>query len=358
MEGKGTTGKVSGHHRERKRVQESREAGSIRTADRSLMKAGAVMITMLLLTAAMTAPLLAQTYPNKPIRFIIPFPAGGASDILARIIGQKLSDRLGQPVVPENRPGAGGNVGIESVAKSKPDGYAIVLSAPAIAISPSLYKKLNYDPIKELAPISLVAEVPNLVLIRPSLPVKNMKEFVEYVRANPGKLQYGASGIGASSHLATVLLTHLAKMNILEVRYKGSAQAMIGLMGNEVDMMVIGPPAAIPQIQAGKVKAIAVLSKERLSYLPDVPTIREGGIDNCEVTTWYGILAPAGTPREIIQRLNAEWIRIVAMPDTVEKMKSAGTDPISSTPEQFAEFIKAETVRWARVIKEANLSVE
>jgi tripartite-type tricarboxylate transporter receptor subunit TctC len=358
MEGKGSTGKVWGDLREGKTGYESRQTGNTRTADRILIKAGMVMIVMLLLGASMTAPLSAQTYPNKPIRFIIPFPAGGASDILARIIGQKLSDRLGQPVVPENRGGAGGNVGIESVAKSKPDGYTIVLSAPAIAISPSLYKKLNYDPIKELAPISLVAEVPNLVLIRPSLPVKNMKEFIEYAKANPGKLQYGASGIGASSHLATVLLTNLAKMNILEVRYKGSAQAMIGMMGNEVDMMVIGPPAAMPQIQAGKVKAVAVLSKERLPYLPDVPTIRESGIDNCEVTTWYGILAPAGTPREIIQRLNAEWIKIVAMPDTIEKMKSAGTDPISSTPEQFTEFIKTETVRWARVIKEANLTVE
>jgi tripartite-type tricarboxylate transporter receptor subunit TctC len=317
-----------------------------------------LFIAIALLAAAMPASVLAQAYPNKPIRFIIPFPAGGASDILARIIGQKLSERLGQPVVPENRAGAGGNVGIESVAKAKPDGYTIVLSAPAIAISPSLYKKLNYDPIKELAPISLVAEVPNLVLVRPSLPVKNMKEFAEHVKANPGKLQYGTSGVGSGTHLASVLLKILGKMDILEVRYKGSAQAMIGLMGNEVDMMVIGPPAAMPQIQAGKVKAIAVLSKERLPYLPDVPTIREGGIENCEVAIWYGMLAPAGTPREIIQRLNAEWLKIVAMPDTMEKMKSAGTDPLSSTPEQFAEFIKAETVRWARVIREANISVE
>jgi len=167
-----------------------------------------------------------------------------------------------------------------------------------------------------------------------------MKELVEYAKAHPGKLQYGTSGVGSATHLASVLLKKLSKMDILEVRYKGSAQAMIGLMGNEVELMVIGPPAAIPQIKAGKVKAVAVLNRERLPYLPDVPTIREGGVDHCEVTTWYGLLAPAGTPREIIQRLNAEWIKIVAMPDTIEKMKSAGTDPISSTPEQFAEFIK------------------
>lgn len=357
MEGKGMTGKAPAYGRGVKRVTESGRGCTV-TWDRVLTNACMLFIAIALLAAAMPASVLAQAYPNKPIRFIIPFPAGGASDILARIIGQKLSERLGQPVVPENRAGAGGNVGIESVAKAKPDGYTIVLSAPAIAISPSLYKKLNYDPIKELAPISLVAEVPNLVLVRPSLPVKNMKEFAEHVKANPGKLQYGTSGVGSGTHLASVLLKILGKMDILEVRYKGSAQAMIGLMGNEVDMMVIGPPAAMPQIQAGKVKAIAVLSKERLPYLPDVPTIREGGIENCEVAIWYGMLAPAGTPREIIQRLNAEWLKIVAMPDTMEKMKSAGTDPLSSTPEQFAEFIKAETVRWARVIREANISVE
>ena len=341
-----------------KTIRQIRYGGDRGTLRRTLMQVGACTALLFLLAAAWASPLYAQAYPTKPIRLIIPFPTGGASDILARIIGQKLAERLGQPVVPENRPGAGGNIGIEHAAKSKPDGYTIVLSAPAIAISPSLYKKLNYDPIKDLVPISLVAQVPNLVLIRPSLPVKSMKEFVEYAKANPGKLQSGASGIGSSTHLATVLLTSLAKINVLEVRYKGSAEAMIALMGNEVDMMVIGPPAAIPQMKAGKVKAIAVLGKERLPYMPDVPTIREGGIENCEVTTWYGILAPAGTPREIVKRLNAELVQIVAMPDVVEKMRAAGTDPISSTPEQFADFIKSETIRWAKVIKDANVSVE
>ena len=358
MKGKDVAEKVPGHLRGGKMIQKICYDGDRGTRRRTLIQVGACMALLFVLAAVWASPLYAQAYPNKPIRFIIPFPAGGATDILARIIGQKLSERLGQPVVPENRPGAGGNIGIEHTAKSKPDGYTIVLSAPAIAISPSLYKKLNYDPIKDLAPISLVAQVPNLVLIRPSLPVKSMKEFVEYAKANPGKLQNGASGIGSSTHLATVLLTSLAKINVLEVRYKGSAQAMIALMGNEVDMMVIGPPAAIPQLKAGKVKAVAVLSKERLPYLPDVPTIREAGIENCEVTTWYGMLAPAGTPREIIQRLNAEWTQIVAMPEVIEKMRAAGTDPLSSTPEQFADFIKSETVRWAKVIKDNNVSVE
>jgi tripartite-type tricarboxylate transporter receptor subunit TctC len=260
--------------------------------------------------------------------------------------------------VPENRPGAAGNIGIEAVAKSKPDGYTIGLTSPTIAISPSLYKKLNYDPIKELAPISLIAQIPNLILVRPGLPVKNLTEFIDYARANPGKLNYGTSGMGSSTHLATVLFTILAKINMVNVQYKGSNQAMIGLMGGEVDLVVIGPPAAIQHIQSGKVKALAVLSDERLPMLPTVPTIREGGIENSEVITWYGLLAPAGTPQDIINRLNAEWIKIAAMPDTREKMKNAEVDPMTSTPEKFAEFIKAETTRWAKVIKEANISLD
>jgi tripartite-type tricarboxylate transporter receptor subunit TctC len=289
---------------------------------------------------------------------ILPFPAGGATDILGRLIGTQLSERLGQPVVPENRPGAAGNIGIEAVAKSKPDGYTIGLTSPTIAISPSLYKKLNYDPIKELAPIALVAQIPNLILVRPGLPVKNLREFIEYARANPGKLNYGTSGMGSSTHLATVLFTILAKINMVNVQYKGSNQAMIGLMGGEIDLVVIGPPAAIPHIQSGKVKALAVLSDERLPMLPNVPTIKEAGLENAEVITWYGLLAPAGTPREIVNRLNAEWIKIVAMPDMREKMKNAEVDPMSSTPGQFADFIKKETARWAKVIREANITID
>ena len=205
-----------------------------------------------------------------------------------------------------------------------PTGTPSFSITPAITISPSLYKKLNYDPIKDFAPISLVAQIPNVLLVRPSLPVKNLKEFVEYAKANPGKLNYGSSGIGSSTHLAGELLKSLAKINIVHVPYKGASQALIGLMGGEVDMVVIGPPAAMPHIQAGKVRALAVLSKERVPSLPNVPTSKEAGIDNFEVTTWYGILAPAGTPRDIVNRLNAEWIKIAAMPDTKEKMQNAG----------------------------------
>jgi len=312
-----------------------------------------------LLTGAMIAPLCAQTYPHKPLRLIIPFPGGGGgADYVGRVIGQKLAERLGQPVVIENRPGAAGNIGIELVAKAQPDGYTILLTTPSITISPSLYKKLNYDPVRDLAPISLVAEIPNLFLVRPSLPVKSLKEFVDYARANPGKLNFGGSGIGSSTHLATVLFMSLAKVNLVNVTYKGSSQALIGMLGGEIDVIVIGPTSAMPQIQAGRVRALAVLRNERLPSLPNVPTIKEAGIDNSEVTTWYGVLVPAGTPRGIINRLNAEWIRIAAMPDTLEKMQNAGVETLSGTPEQFAELIKAEIARWAKVIKEANVSIE
>lgn len=311
-----------------------------------------------LLIGAMAAPLCAQTYPNRPIRFILPFPAGGPTDILGRIMCQKFADALGQPCVPENRPGSGGNIGAEIAAKARPDGYTIVLISPSLSISPTLYKKLGYDPIKDFAPISLVGQIPNVLIVRPSLPVKSLKELVEYGKANPGKLNFGSGGIGSAAQLASEMFKSLSKINMVHVPYKGSIQAMMGLMGNEVDMVVIGIPPSQAHIQSGKVRALAVLSAERLPSLPDIPTTREAGIDHFEVTTWYGILAPAGTPRDIITRLNAEWVKIAVMPDTLEKMQKAGYEPMSSTPEQFAQFIKTEILRWGKVIKDANVRID
>ena len=316
-------------------------------------------VAVAILLAGVTAsPLSAQTYPNRPIRFIFPFPPGGPTDILGRIIGQKLAERLGQPVVPENKPGAGANIGLEIGAKAKPDGYTITLASPSLSISPTLYKKLNYDSVKDFAPISLVAEIPNVLLVPSSSPIKSLKELIAYAKANPGKLNFGSGGIGTSNHLASELFKTLAQINIVHVPYKGSNQAMIGMMGGEVGMVVVGIPPSQGQIKAGKVRALAVLSEERLPAFPNIPTAKEAGIDNFEVTTWYGILAPAGTPREIVTRLNGELVKIIAMPDTKEKMQNAGFEPLSSTPEKFAEFIKTEIVRWGKVIKDANISIE
>jgi tripartite-type tricarboxylate transporter receptor subunit TctC len=317
-----------------------------------------VIAVVILLAGIIASPLSAQTYPNRPIRFIFPFPPGGPTDILGRIIGQKLAERLGQPVVPENKPGAGANIGLEIGAKAKPDGYTITLASPSLSISPTLYKKLNYDSVKDFAPISLVAEIPNVLLVPSSSPIKSLKELIAYAKANPGKLNFGSGGIGTSNHLASELLKTLAQINIVHVPYKGSNQAMIGMMGGEVGMVVVGIPPSQGQIKAGKVRALAVLSEERLPAFPNIPTAKEAGIDNFEVTTWYGILAPAGTPREIVTRLNGELVKIIAMPDTKEKMQNAGFEPLSSTPEKFAEFIKTEIVRWGKVIKDANISIE
>jgi tripartite-type tricarboxylate transporter receptor subunit TctC len=340
------------------KVQERKPAGRSQGTRRALMTAG-VIVGAILLIGAMISPLGAQSYPNKPIRFILPMAPGGAVDILGRIIGSKLAERLGQPVVPENRPGAGGNLGLEFTAKARPDGYTIVLGNPGLATSPSLYRKLTFDSIKDFAPISLTSQVHLVLIVHPSLPVKNLKDLVEHAKANPGKLNYGSTGIGSVTHLANELLKTLVKIDTVHVPYKSAGPALIGLMSGEVGMQVLSTPAAIAQIQAGKVRALAVLSNERAPSLPNVPTAKEAGIDNWEVTIWYGLLAPAGTPRDIVHRLNAEWVKIAAMPDVIEKMRSAGgAEPLSGTPEQFSEFIKAETVRWAKVIKEANLKID
>ena len=322
------------------------------------MKMRMVIGACALLGAMIALPLGAQSYPARPLRFILPFPAGGPTDLLGRIIGQKFAVQLGQPVVPENRPGAGGNVGTEYGAKQPADGYAIVLASPSLAISPSLYKKLGYDPVKDFTSVSMVAQIPNVLLVHPSVPVKTLMELVRLAKANPGKLNFGSGGLGTSNHLGSELFKSLAGVNIVHIPYKGSNEAMVGMMGGHVDMVVIGVPPTLPHIKAGRVKPLAVLATERLAYLPNVPTAKEAGIANYEVTTWYDLIVPAGTPREIVTRLNAEWIRIAEMPDTRERMQTAGFEPMTSTPEQAAEFVKTEIVRWAKVIRDANLKAE
>ncbi|MBI3938337.1 MAG: tripartite tricarboxylate transporter substrate binding protein, partial [Betaproteobacteria bacterium] len=266
--------------------------------------------------------------------------------------------QLGQPVVADNRPGAGGNLGAEVAAKSPPDGYTIVLCAPSLAISPSLYSRLNYDPIKDFAPISLVASIPNVLLVHPSVPAKTLKELIALARSYPGRLNFGSGGVGTSNHLASEMLKGLAKVNIVHVPFKGSNQAMLSMIGGHVDMVVIGVPPAIPQIRTGKVRPLAVLSSARLQGLREVPTAKEAGMPNFEVITWYGVLAPAGTPREIVTRLNLEIVKMMGTAEMKERMTGAGFDPLSSSPERFAEFIRTETVRWAKVIRDAGVRVE
>lgn len=326
----------------------------LQTAQRQLVFIGAI-VGLFLLTGITVSPLCAESYPNKPIRFILPYSPGGAVDTIGRIVAQKLAEGLGQSVVPENRPGAGSTIGTEIAVRAKPDGYTIVIGSASITISPSLYKKLNYDSIRDLAPISMTALGHQVFLVHPSLPVKDLKELVAYARANPGKLNFGSGGIGNPGHLALELLKSDAKINIVHVPYKGAGPAMIGLVGGEVSMLASSMAAAIPHIKSGKVKALAVLGDERSALLPNVPTSKEAGIDNWVVSSRYGFLAPAGTPRGIIDRLNAEWARSAAMPDTREKLKNVGVEPLTSTPEQYHEFLKTEIARWGKVVREANI---
>ena len=274
------------------------------------------------------------------------------------MVGQKLTESLGQPVVIDNRPGAGGNVGTDYASKQAPDGYTIALVSPALAISPSLYKKLGYDPLKDLTMVSLVAQIPNVLLIHPSVPAKTLKEFVQLARGNPGKLNFGSGGLGTGQHLAGEMLNVQTKIKLVHVPYKGSNQAMMGMIGGQIEMVVIGVPSAVQQVQVGRVRALAVLAGERSSVLPDVQTAKEAGFSGFEVLSWYGIAAPAATPREIIARLNSEIARIMKSPEGRERITGVGFDPAFSTPEQFTLFLQTEIARYANVVKSAGIQPE
>jgi len=298
-----------------------------------------------------------DAWPSKPMRMILPFPPGGGTDILGRLIADRLSASLGQPVVTENRGGAGGNVGAEAAAKSAPDGYTLVLVAPSLAISPTLYSRLNYDPVKDLAPISLVATVPNVMVTQPSMPGE-LKEFIATVKAKPGALNFGSGGAGTSNHLAGELFNLVAGTKLVHIPYKGVNLAMQDVLSGNVHLVFIGIPAAAPHIKAGKLRALALVAPQRSSALPDVPTVAEAGLPDFEVTTWYGVLAPAGTPRNIINRLNGELVKIMHAPELREKLAATGTEPLTSTPEEFSAYIRKEIAKWGDVIRKAGVKAD
>ena len=300
----------------------------------------------------------AQDYPSKPLRLILPFPPGGGTDLLGRLLAERLAANLGQPVVTENRGGAGGNVGAEAAARSAPDGYTIVLVAPSLAISPTLYSKLNYDPVKDFAPVSLVASVPNVMVTHPSVPAASLKDFLALAKANPGGMNFGSGGSGTSNHLAGELLNLAAGIKLVHVPYKGVNLAMNGVLAGEVQLAFIGIPVPAPHIKAGRLRALAVLARERSPILPGVPTAEEAGLGNFDVTTWYGILAPAGTPRPIVMRLNAELGKIMRSAEVKERLAAMGTDPLSSSPEELGDYILREIAKWGDVIRKANLRAD
>jgi len=316
------------------------------------------LIALVLCSIFVSAAGAQEAYPSRPVKFILPFPPGGGTDILGRVIAEQLSANLGQPVVTENRGGAGGNVGAEAAAHSAPDGYTIVLVAPSLAISKTLYSKLNYDPVKDFAPISLVATVPNVMITNPAVEAKNLQEFIELARSRPGAMNYGSGGAGTSNHLAGELFNIVTGTKLVHVPYKGVNLAMQGVLAGEIQLVFIGIPAALPHIKAGKLRALALVAPQRSPALPEVPTVAEAGLKDFEVTTWYGNLAPAGTPRPIVSRLNAELVKIMHTPDVKERLAGMATDPLTSTPEEFAAYLKQEIAKWGDVVRKSNLKAD
>ncbi|HLQ24734.1 MAG TPA: tripartite tricarboxylate transporter substrate binding protein [Acidiferrobacterales bacterium] len=315
------------------------------------------MIAMLLAGAALGAQ--AENYPSKPIKMIVPFSVGGTTDILARIIGQELTKAWGQQVIIDNRPGAGGNIGADLVAKSAPDGYTLVMGTVGThAINASLYKKMPYDTVKDFAPITLVAAVPNVLVVHPAVPAKSVKELIEYAKANPGKLSFASSGNGTSVHLSGELFKAMAGVSMTHIPYKGSAPAIIDLMGGQVQLMFDNMPTALPHVKAGRLRALAVTSAKRSPAMPDLPTIAEAGVAGYEAESWFGVLAPAGTPSAIVTKLNGEIVRILGLPEIKERLLSQGAEPVGNSPEQFAAHITAEMAKWGNVVKASGAQVD
>src|SRR5580698_4021127 len=309
----------------------------------------------LLLLPALAA---AQDYPNKAIRLIVPFPAGGPNDIIARVVGQRMSELTKQPVVIENRSGQGGVLGTDTVAKAKPDGYTIAISsAGALAISPNM-EKIAYDTLKDLQPVTLVATVPEMLVVATNVPANNMKELVALAKAQPGKLNFASTGPGSLPHLAGELLKLTAKIDIVHVPYRGAAPIVSDLLGQQVQMVFLDLPVILPQIKAGALRPIAIGSPERAPTAMEVPTTAEAGMPDLRIENWYGMVAPAGTPADIVAILNKTAVEAMRDPAVKEKLAAQGTDLIGDTPEHFRDFIDSETKKWAEVIKDAGVQTE
>ena len=295
-------------------------------------------------------------YPNRPIKWIVPYPPAGTTDVLARIMAQNLSEKLGQQIIVENKPGGGNNIGVEFVVNAPPDGYTWLLVNPANGINATLYKNLNYNFIRDIAPVAGLVRSPNVMEVTPSLPVKTVKEFIDYCKANPGKINMASSGSGTSVHMSGELFKSMTGCEMLHVPYKGSGPAHIDLMGGQIQLMFDNIVALIPHVRAGKVRAIAVSSAKRHPQLPDVPTIQEAGVKDFETVAWFGLLAPAGTPRSVITRLNAEALKALKLPDVQKRLVDSGSDIIGNTPEQADEFLRAEVEKWGKVVRAANVT--
>jgi tripartite-type tricarboxylate transporter receptor subunit TctC len=306
------------------------------------------------------APCIAhgQAYPSKPIRWIVPFPPGGSTDILARVVGQKLTEAWGQPVVIENKGGAGGTIGATEVARARANGYTLLMGAIHHTIASSVYPSLPYDFLRDFAPVTVVAIVPNVLVVNPSVPAKSVPELITYAKANPGKLTYGSAGVGTAHHLIGAKFNLEAGVDIVHVPYKGSAPAVTDLVSGQVLMMYDTVASALPHIKAGKLRPLAVATPKRSVALPDVPTIAEAALPGFEVTTWFGLLVPAKTPKEIAAKLHGEVVKILNMPDVKKRLLEAGAEPVGNTPEEMAAQIKNETESFAKIVKQAKITPE
>jgi len=297
-------------------------------------------------------------FPSKPINIIVPFSAGGTTDILARIVGQYLGEELGQPVIIDNRPGAGGNIGGMAASRSPADGYTLFMGTVGThAINQSLYSKMPFDPIKDFAPLSRVATVPNLLVANPAQPFKNVKELIAYAKANPGKVNFGSSGSGSSVHLSGELFKSMTKVDMVHVPYKGSAPAMTDLLGNQISVMFDNMPSAIQHVRSGKLRPIAVTTAKRSRELPDVPTIAEAGVPGYEATSWFGLWAPVKTPSDVQQKLHAALVKVLKNPAVIKKIEDQGGDVVIDTQAQFDAYIKSEAAKWGKVVKESGAQV-
>ena len=309
--------------------------------------------------ALVVTSLFAQDYPTKPILLVVPFAPGGSSDFLSRLIGSKLTEAWKQQVVVESRPGAAGNIAMDAVQRAKPDGYTLILGhIGTLAVNPAMFEKLPYDPVNGFIPVSLIATVPTLLVVNPSLPVKNLKEFVDLAKAKPGTINYGSAGNGSSGHLAMEYLKQAAGIDLVHVPYKGTGPMLSDLLGGSTQATFTGATPLIPHIKSGKLRPIAVGGAKRIDALPDLPTVSESGLKGFETSQWYGILAPAGTPNAIVQKLSLEINRILKQPDVIDRLSADGSVARGTTPDEFAAFIKAERERWGKVVKSANIKAE
>jgi tripartite-type tricarboxylate transporter receptor subunit TctC len=315
-------------------------------------------IALLIAMLCFAAPVLAQSYPSKPIRIVVPYPPGGFNDTLGRTLAAKFSEAWGQPAVVENKPGANTVIGVDYVAKSAPDGYTLLVVAFPFAVTPSLLKNMPYDTVKDFAPVILAAQSPNLLVVHPSLPVKTVGELIAAAKAKPGTLSYASTGNGSSNHISMELFKSLAGVQILHIPYKGSGPAVSDLLGGQVQLMFDNTPNVLPHVKAGKLRALGSSGPTRSPMTPDVPTVAEAGVAGYDVMVWFGLVAPAGTPREVVDKLNAEVRKILAMPDVRERFLAQGVEPLGSTPEQFGEHIKEQMAKWGKVVRDAGVKAE